>query len=124
MLVKRIILVVILVPLAVILITLAVANRSLVPFTFDPFHPGDPSLTVALPLFVWIVASLAVGVALGGAATWMRQGAYRSLARRNGREAEALRRQAAAAKAAPPVAPSPEPVRPAQQFTALPKPSR
>lgn len=36
MLVKRIILLVILVPLAVILVTLAVTNRSAVPLTFDP----------------------------------------------------------------------------------------
>ena len=121
MLVKRIILVVILVPLAVILVTLAVANRGVVPFTFDPFNPGNPSLTVALPLFVWLLASLGVGVALGGAATWMRQGMYRSLAR--GREADALRKEAATARAAAVPLP-PEPARAAPQFTALPKPSR
>ncbi|RUW30795.1 DUF1049 domain-containing protein, partial [Mesorhizobium sp. M1A.F.Ca.IN.020.06.1.1] len=36
---NRVMLVVVFVPLAVILIALAVANRGLVAFTLDPFHP-------------------------------------------------------------------------------------
>lgn len=88
---NRVVLVVVLVPLAIVMIALAVANRAPVPFTLDPFNPGNPGLTVSLPLFVWLLAALALGVFVGGAATWMRQGRYRRIARQHIREAERLR---------------------------------
>ena len=59
---NRILLIVVLLPLAVVLIALAVANRATVPFTLDPFNPGNPALTMSLPLFVLVFASLAVGI--------------------------------------------------------------
>ena len=43
---NRFVLIVIFVPLAIILIALAVANRELVAFTLDPFNPGNPALTL------------------------------------------------------------------------------
>jgi len=49
MAVKRVIAVIILVPLAIVLIALSVANRESVPFTADPFHPGNPALTYTRP---------------------------------------------------------------------------
>lgn len=91
---NRIVLVVVLVPLAVVLIALAVANRTAVPFTLDPFNPGNPGLTISLPLFVWLLAALALGVIVGSAATWLRQGRYRRIARQREREAERLRQEA------------------------------
>ncbi|MGO4841903.1 DUF1049 domain-containing protein, partial [Rhizobiaceae sp. 2RAB30] len=47
---NRFILIVVFVPLAIILIALAVANRGAVAFTLDPFNPGNPGLTMHLPL--------------------------------------------------------------------------
>lgn len=104
----RIVLVVVVVPLAVILIALAVANRGAVAFTLDPFNPGNPALSWSLPLFVLLFASLVAGLLIGSLATWLRQGRYRKLARRRSAEAEDLRtavaRDAAAGKPAlPPV---------------------
>ncbi len=74
------------IPLAVVLIALAVANRTPVDFTLDPFNPGNPGLTVTLPLFVCVFAALALGLIVGSTATWFKQGRYRKLARQ--REAE------------------------------------
>ena len=69
------------IPLAIVLIALAVANRAPVDFTLDPFNPGNPGLTVTMPLFVYLFAALALGLVIGSAATWIRQGRYRKAAR-------------------------------------------
>lgn len=91
---NRILLVVVVVPLAVILITLAVANRATTTFTVDPFNPGNPGLTFQMPLFVLLFAVLLLGLLIGSAVTWIRQGRYRKLARQRGLEAQAMRDQA------------------------------
>ncbi|MGP2493817.1 DUF1049 domain-containing protein [Mesorhizobium sp. PUT5] len=107
--VNRFVLIVVFVPLAVILIALAVANREAVPFTLDPFNPGNPALTATLPLFVLLFASLLLGMIVGSAVTWVKQGRYRKLARQRGLEAENLRQAVARAPATPanPVLPGP-----------------
>ena len=70
------------IPLAIVLIALAVANRAPVDFTLDPFNPGNPGLTVAMPLFVYLFAALVLGLVIGSMATWFRQGRYRKQARK------------------------------------------
>jgi uncharacterized integral membrane protein len=88
---NRFVLIVIFVPLAIILIALAVANRELVAFTLDPFNPGNPALTVQLPLFVFLFLALAIGLVVGSAATWVKQGRYRRLARQRAQEVQSMR---------------------------------
>jgi uncharacterized integral membrane protein len=88
---NRFLLIVVFVPLAVVLIALAVANRDLTAFTLDPFNPGNPALTLQLPLFVLLFAALAIGLIVGSAATWFKQGRYRKLARQRSQEAQILR---------------------------------
>jgi uncharacterized integral membrane protein len=78
-----------LIPLAVIFIVFAVANRHLVTVSFDPFNSVDPSVAARLPLFVVIIGVAILGVCAGGLATWFRQGHWRRAARLN--EAEARR---------------------------------
>jgi uncharacterized integral membrane protein len=107
---NRFVLIVVFVPLAIVLIALAVANREPVAFTVDPFNPGNPALTLTLPFFIFLFAALALGMIVGSVATWVRQGRYRRLARQRGVEAESLRQ----AVARPPAAP---------QGPALPKPT-
>ncbi len=80
---NRLFIALILVPIAVILIVLAVSNRTWVSFTIDPFNPGNPALTLELPLFVWLFATLAIGMMLGSLATWLKQGRYRKAARKS-----------------------------------------
>lgn len=90
---NRILVFVFFLPLAVILIALAVANRTSVPFTIDPFNPGNPGLTVEAPLFVFLFAAIAMGLIIGSVATWIRQGHYRRLARQRDAELRNLRNQ-------------------------------
>ncbi|MGB8818142.1 MAG: lipopolysaccharide assembly protein LapA domain-containing protein [Rhizobiaceae bacterium] len=91
---------IVMVPLAIVLIALSVANRNVVPFTFDPFTPGNPMLTISAPLFMYLFASLVVGLVLGAAVTWLAQGRHRSAARRAAAEIASLRKEAQAREAA------------------------
>ena len=105
--INRLVLVAILVPIAIVLIALAVANRTGVAFTLDPFNPGNPALTVQLPLFVLLFLAVAIGVLIGSCATWLKQGRYRKLARQRSAEAESLRAaNKAGLRAAAPAQPS------------------
>ena len=82
------------VPAAVVLTTLAVINRQAVRLILDPFRPDDPVISLVLPLYAYVLGALIVGVILGGTAAWMAQGRWRRVARR--RAAEAVRWQAEA----------------------------
>jgi uncharacterized integral membrane protein len=82
----------VLVPVAIVLIAFAVANRQTVVLSFDPFDQAHPVLTGSLPLFALMLVLIIGGVILGGAAAWFRQGKWRSRARRV--EAEVLRLRA------------------------------
>lgn len=88
---NRFVLIAVFVPLAIVLIALAVANRALTAFTVDPFNPGNPALTWQMPLFVLLFAAVALGMVIGSMATWIKQGRYRKLARQRAQEADALR---------------------------------
>lgn len=99
--VNRLIVLLVLVPIALVLIALAVANRAPAAFTLDPFNPGNPSLTATQPLFVLMFAALVFGLVIGGCATWLKQGYYRRLARERGQEIQRLRDSAARPARAP-----------------------
>jgi uncharacterized integral membrane protein len=112
-LLRNIVAAIVLVPLAVIIIAFAVANRGTVTLSFDPFNGNDPAATVSLPLYALIILLLIVGVLIGGIASWSRQGRWRGAARRFEREAHVLRGKVAtlegmdAGAAATPPAPNP-----------------
>lgn len=88
---NRVMIVVVFVPLAIILIALAVANRGMVSFTVDPFNPGNPALTISLPLFVLLFATAGLGLIVGSLVTWWKQGRHRKLARKREQEIQSLR---------------------------------
>ena len=46
----------VLIPLAVLFVVFAVANRHLVTVSFDPFNTAAPSVGVTLPLFIVLIA--------------------------------------------------------------------
>jgi len=85
----------VLIPVAILFIVFAVANRHLVTLSFDPFNSGNPSVATTLPLFVLIIATAILGVIAGGVATWLRQGHWRRTARQNHADAELTRAQLA-----------------------------
>jgi uncharacterized integral membrane protein len=90
----------VLIPLGVIFVVFAVANRHAVTVSFDPFNSTDPSLGVRLPLFVIIIAVAILGVVAGGTATWFRQRHWRRAARQHEAEARQMLAQLADLRAA------------------------
>jgi uncharacterized integral membrane protein len=88
------------VPLGLIFVIFAVANRHLVMVSFDPFNSSDPAIAVRLPLFVVIIAVAILGVIAGGIANWFRQRHWRRAARQHEAEARAVRAQLADLQAA------------------------
>jgi uncharacterized integral membrane protein len=104
--IRRLLAIVILVPIAVLLVALAVANRQPVVLALDPFSPAEPAASVVLPFYLFLLAALILGVLIGGIASWLRQGRHRrqerrlraELARRE-RETEDLRRRMADGRA-------------------------
>jgi uncharacterized integral membrane protein len=89
--IRRIVTALILVPLAIIVISLAVANRQSVVVSFDPFDQAHPALTRALPLYLLMLVLLIGGVVVGGIAAWIRQAKWRRAARRADAQARELR---------------------------------
>jgi len=81
-------------PVAVLLLTLAVANRHGVRLVLDPFRSDEPVLYLVLPFYAYLFGVLLLGIAIGGLATWVAQARWRRTARR--RAAEARRWQAEA----------------------------
>lgn len=71
----------IVIPLALIFIAFAVANRHFVTLSLDPFNSADPAVALTLPLFVVVIVMAVLGVIAGGIATWFGQRRWRRSAR-------------------------------------------
>lgn len=67
-----------LLPVAVLAIAFAVANRQYVDISFNPLEgPQAHGLGVEAPLFIVIIVAVAAGVLIGGIFTWFAQGRHR-----------------------------------------------
>ena len=88
------------IPLGLIFIIFAVANRHLVTVSFDPFNSVDPSIAVTLPLFIVIIAVAILGVVAGGSTTFFRQRRWRRAAREHEADARRARAEVADLRAA------------------------
>jgi Lipopolysaccharide assembly protein A domain len=89
--IRKIVTALILVPLAVVVIALAVANRQPVVVSFDPFDQFHPAFARALPLYQLMLLLLIGGVVIGGIAAWLKQGKWRRAARLADAQARELR---------------------------------
>jgi uncharacterized integral membrane protein len=87
-LLRKIVATLILLPLAIVMIAFALANRQIVTVSF-----GGSDSSLALPLSVLIILLLIIGALMGGLAAWVRDGKWRSAARRWERQAQALRKK-------------------------------
>jgi uncharacterized integral membrane protein len=83
----KFILAVVWIPLGLIFLVFAVANRHSVTISLDPFN-ADPAGGVSMPLFAVIIGVAMLGVLAGGITTWIRQRRWRKSSRRY--QAEAL----------------------------------
>ena len=88
----------IVVPLLIVLVMFAVANRQLVTISFDPFDTENPAFAFKSPLFILIFVLIAVGSIIGGISTWIGQRKWRARARHADRKIRALHEQLAERK--------------------------
>ncbi|MBM3550562.1 MAG: LapA family protein [Alphaproteobacteria bacterium] len=101
---KSILRVIIFVPLALVILFFSMANRGSVRIGLDPFAPNDGSgFSFEAPVFLVVLASIAIGVLAGGISSWLghlpvRRAAKvaRAEARKTRVEVEKLRQQALA----------------------------
>ena len=84
---KRLFTVLVMVPVGILLVTLAVINRHSVQLVLDPFRPTEPIMALSLPFYAYLFGSLLLGVLAGGFSVWYSQGHYRKTARTQGRAA-------------------------------------
>jgi uncharacterized integral membrane protein len=83
----------VLLPVAILVVLLAVANRGPVTISLDPFSGGVPEFSVSLPLFAVVFLAVMVGVVIGGVAAWLAQGKHRRARRQSRREVSHLRHE-------------------------------
>ena len=79
---------------AIVLVSIAVANRHSVALVLDPFRPEAPALQIVLPFYAHFIGALIAGVLLGGVATWVTQGRWRRSSRKSVEDAKRWRTEA------------------------------
>jgi uncharacterized integral membrane protein len=106
--IRRIVGWVVLVPLCLVLIVFALANRQLVVVNFNPLVPSEALTTpgVGVPMFLVLFTVLLFGVVIGGVATWFAQGHHRRDERTYRRESERLSREVDAMRRSPTALPT------------------
>jgi hypothetical protein len=88
---RRIFVWLLVVPLVLLLVALAIANRDVVTVSFDPFSTINPAFALKVRLYLLAFVLLIVGVLVGGVAAWLKQRKWRRAARNHEAEARALR---------------------------------
>ena len=88
---KRILAWVIGLPVAVILVAFAIANRQFVTISLDPFSPSNPWVALDLPLWSLLFIGIFLGLVTGWVAAWFNQRHWRKEARRSRHELERAR---------------------------------
>ena len=96
---KRIIGLLILIPVVILVVAFAIANRHLATVSLDPFTTladaaEPPLLAFTLRMWILLFLTLVLGVILGGIAGWAGQSRYRRRAREKSREARWWHRRA------------------------------
>ncbi len=73
-------------PIALVVISFAVANRQWITVSFDPFSRDAPFAAMDVPLWVLFFCGVFFGLIAGWIACWMAQGKWRRSAREARRE--------------------------------------
>ncbi len=89
------------VPIFVIVMGFAVANRKWTQLSLDPFNQAEPTLSINLPLWILAFLGIFVGILVGWFFCWRAQGKWRRLARERQREIARLQGEIAMAKQGP-----------------------
>lgn len=73
-------------PIAILVISFAIANRQSTKLSLDPFSSTAPALTIEMPLWLLFIFGVFIGILVGWTACWLAQGKHRKLARERARE--------------------------------------
>ena len=68
-------------PIAIVAIAFAVANRQWITISFDPFNRTHPFATVNMPLWALFFCGVFAGIFAGWLVAWIAQGRYRKALR-------------------------------------------
>ena len=93
---RRLVTLFVVLPLTIIVVVVSVANRDPIDFAL---YPGSSAVSIEAPLFVFLFAAVAIGVVLGGIATWIGQKKWRRAARAERTNATQLRQEVASLRA-------------------------
>jgi uncharacterized integral membrane protein len=77
-------------PIVILVLAFAVANRRWVTLSFDPFTQTSPRVAMDLPLWILFFIGIFVGIVVGWTGAWLAQGKHRKAARDARREATQL----------------------------------
>jgi uncharacterized integral membrane protein len=81
------------VPIALVVISFAVANRRWVTLSLDPFSQEAPSFALDMPLWLLLFIGIFIGMLVGWAASWLAQGKWRKAARDSKTEVAVLQQE-------------------------------
>lgn len=90
---RKIVTAFVIIPIAIVIVMFAVANREIITVTFDPFDSNNPAFAMTMPLFMLVFVLVGLGILVGGVAAWLKQHKWRVRARRAEAEAKLLREQ-------------------------------
>jgi uncharacterized integral membrane protein len=68
-------------PIVIIVVAFAIANRRWVTLSFDPFTQDAPRVAMDMPLWLLFFLGIFAGLIVGWIAAWMAQGKHRKAAR-------------------------------------------
>jgi uncharacterized integral membrane protein len=68
-------------PIVILVIVFAVANRRWVTLSFDPFTQDAPRIAMDMPLWLLFFLGIFVGIVMGWIGSWIAQGKHRRAAR-------------------------------------------
>lgn len=81
------------IPVVVIVVAFAVANRRWETLSFDPFSTDAPFAAIDLPLWLLFFVGIFVGILVGWISSWLAQGKWRKAARESRSEVSRLNRE-------------------------------
>ncbi len=90
---RKVVTAVIVIPLVIVIVAFAVANRQAVTVSFDPLSSASPAYAATLPLFMVIFVVLTIGIVFGGIVAWFGQSKWRRAARSLDGEIRSLREE-------------------------------
>lgn len=73
--------IIVFIPLGLVFLFFAVANRGAVRIFLDPFPGSEVAPSFEAPLYLVVLTSIALGVVAGGLSSWIAHGRYRRAAK-------------------------------------------